>query len=248
MEEHSKILLLEDEVVYDGKDRDAILRGIGEGKKIALLTSYLSEKMEAKIAFVVSSVLRKYNKGYLQSSLYSMLKELAINATKANAKKIFFHENGIESDNSSRFVECIRKFKENLNEEWIRVYGEKAKAMMFFVCIVIEHDANGLIIKVKNTSEISQSDENRLREKLRKGLDYKNMSEYYIENMDQTEGEGIGLVLNLFLMRGENLDPGLFRIGNVNGCTVARMEIPFTNDFVSIREKYLARVESMKTE
>ena len=243
MEENSKILLLENEVIYNGKDKDAILRGIGDGKKIVLLTSYLSDKMEAKIAFVISSVLRKYDKMHLHSSIYSMMKELAVNATKANAKKVFFNENGVENESSPKFAECVKKFKENLSEEWIQLYGQKAKLSMLFVCIMIEHDENGLVIKVKNTSEISETDETRLREKLRHGLKYQDLSDYYLNNMDQTEGEGIGLVLNLFVMKGENFNPGLFRIGNVNGYAVARVEIPFTESFVSVREKYISDKE-----
>ncbi len=235
MEESNQLVLLEDEIQYDGKDRDAIIRGIDLGKKVVLITSFLSATMEKKLAFVIFKILCKYKKSDLHASLYSMIKELAINATKANAKKIFFDEHQITDENHPEYNLVSKKFKDSLTEDWIVTYGKKAKENMLLVCIVLEHSPSGLVLKVKNTSSINKKDENRMRDKLRKGLQYEDLTDYYVQNQDQTEGEGIGLVLNLFLLRAENIDPSLFRIGNVNGNAVARIEIPFTNDFKSVR-------------
>lgn len=60
-----------------------------------------------------------------------------------------------------------------------------------------------------------------------------------MDNSDSTEGEGLGLVLSLILLKAENLDPSLFRIGTKNGLTFARIEIPFSNKFVSKRNNIL---------
>jgi len=237
MELPAKIFLLEDESGIHLKERDALLTAISEGAKIVILVSHLSEKMEDELAFIISSVLGKYEKESLFTSFYSILKELVVNATKANAKKIFFQENGIEDEKSPGYAEFSRDFRENLTDEWMRLYAEKAKEAMLLVCIILEHDLSGLVLKVKNSIEISDHDEMRLREKLKTGLSFKNLKEFYVYNADQTEGEGIGLVMNLFLLKGENYDPNLFRIGNANGSAIARVEIPFSKDFTSNREK-----------
>ncbi|MCE9501756.1 MAG: histidine kinase, partial [Leptospira sp.] len=83
--------------------------------------------------------------------------------------------------------------------------------------------------------EILPIEEERIRSKLREGLKHEDILSYYSANADSTEGEGIGLVLSLLLLKAENLDPSLFRIGTKDGVTFSRIEIPFTDGFVSKR-------------
>lgn len=66
-------------------------------------------------------------------------------------------------------------------------------------------------------------------------LTYQDLVSFYMANADQTEGEGMGLVMNLLLLKGENINPGLFRVGMRDGKTMARIEIPFTDNFKSVR-------------
>ena len=68
-------------------------------------------------------------------------------------------------------------------------------------------------------------------------MSYDDLLSFYMANGDQTEGEGMGLVMNLLLLKGEEIDPALFRIGNIDGKTMGRIEIPFTENFQSVRGK-----------
>ena len=79
------------------------------------------------------------------------------------------------------------------------------------------------------------ADERRIRKKLLEGRKYNDIVDYYKKHSDQSEGEGLGLVLNLLLLKSEKIDPGLFRIGVVEGKTLSRIEFPFTNEFLSVR-------------
>ena len=90
-----------------------------------------------------------------------------------------------------------------------------------------------------NNTELLPAEETRIREKLALGEKYDDLMSYYMDNSDSTEGEGLGLVLSLILLKAENLDPSLFRIGTKNGLTFARIEIPFNTQFVSKRNHLL---------
>ena len=52
-----------------------------------------------------------------------------------------------------------------------------------------------------------------------------------MDNADNTEGAGLGLALIIIMMKGEGIDPNLFRIAITDEYTSARLEIPFTNEF-----------------
>lgn len=90
-------------------------------------------------------------------------------------------------------------------------------------------------IWVFNDTDLIPTDEKRIREKLAEGMTYEDLLSFYMANGDQAEGEGLGLVMNLLLLKGENINPALFRLGYIDGKTMARIEIPFSEDFVSTR-------------
>jgi hypothetical protein len=80
-------------------------------------------------------------------------------------------------------------------------------------------------------------EETRMREKMKKAMEYNDIAEFYMDNMDNTEGAGLGIALIMILMKNENLDPNLFRIVTKPTETIARIEIPFNSDYVSFRNK-----------
>jgi hypothetical protein len=48
----------------------------------------------------------------------------------------------------------------------------------------------------------------------------------------------MGIALVIILLKAENIDPGYFRVyRDEEGITTARVEIPFTETFISAREQ-----------
>ncbi|MBI39121.1 MAG: histidine kinase [Leptospiraceae bacterium] len=221
----------------DVKDREKILQAVNEGKRIRFITYSLTDTMERQLDFVIAAILKKHEHPSLQSTLYSCLKELVVNATKANAKRVFFEELKLDINDPGEYRTGMEKLKGNISEKWIREYGDKAKARGLETSITFDHTDDGLRILVLNDTDLIGADENRIREKLAEGMSYDDLLSFYMANGDQTEGEGMGLVMNLLLMKGEEIDPALFRIGNVEGKTMGRIEIPFSERFESVRGK-----------
>jgi hypothetical protein len=218
---------------YSNEIKDAI----ANGKKITLITYHLSEKMEKQIDSVVSLLLSHYNKAELQPTLYSLIKEMVVNGTKANAKHIFLQELNINSDVEQDYHNGMIQMKEKLSEDFIIEYGQKAKTAGLDVKITFFHNNDGIRVEVTNNLTIIPADEKRLRLKLKEGMGYDDLASFYMANVDNTEGEGIGLVMNLLLLKAENIDPALFRVATNDGFTTARVEIPLSENFVSVRGK-----------
>lgn len=218
---------------YSNEIKDAIAKG----KKITLITYHLSEKMEKQMDSVVSLLLSHYNKAELQPTLYSLIKEMVVNGTKANAKHIFLQELNINSDVEQDYHNGMIQMKEKLSEDFIIEYGQKAKTAGLDVKITFFHNDDGIRVEVTNNLTIIPADEKRLRLKLKEGMGYDDLVSFYMANADNTEGEGIGLVMNLLLLKAENIDPALFRVATNDGFTTARVEIPLSENFVSVRGK-----------
>ncbi|MCB1166258.1 MAG: histidine kinase [Leptospiraceae bacterium] len=224
-----------EDLAVDVKDRERILDAVNAGKRVKFVTYSLTDTMERQLDFVVAAILKKYNHSKLQSTLYSCLKELVVNATKANAKRVYFEELGLDIANPDQYRQGMESLKSNLSESWIKKYGELARRAGLESSISFDHNPHGLRIIVLNDTDLLGADESRIREKLSEGMSYEDLLSFYMANGDQTEGEGMGLVMNLLLLKGEEIDPALFRIGNLDGKTMGRIEIPFSEKFQSVR-------------
>ena len=219
----------------DVQDRESLIEGIMAGRRVVFVAYTLSTIVERQLDFVIAVLLKKYGRPDLQTTIYSCLKEIVINATKANAKHVFFEEHNLRINVPDEYRKGMAMVKEQLSESWIEKYGALAKQKQLRVSIEFDHEPDGLCICVFNDTELIPADEQRIRKKLAEGMNYEDLLSFYMQMGDQAEGEGLGLVMNLLLLKGENINPALFRVGFRDGKTMARIEIPFSENFVSVR-------------
>ena len=231
--------IYEDDKFDEAKERICINEQVTYKKGLVIIVYSFSPEIEETIKYGLSTILETYGKSTLVNTVYNVLFESVLNGLKANAKKLFFLENSLNIDNPEDYAKGILLFKKDINKSNLRQSGERNRARNIFVRVKFAYDDNGLEIEVLNNTELLPAEETRIREKLALGEKYDDLMSYYMDNSDSTEGEGLGLVLSLILLKAENLDPSLFRIGTKNGLTFARIEIPFNTQFISKRNHLL---------
>lgn len=210
---------------------------VNQSGELALQSSKINEKVEKYILHTLSLILEKFDKkGYLDM-VYTIVKELTINGIKANQKRIFFEDSGLDIYNEADYEEGMVQFKKEFSESMNETYGQRAREKGIYVKIFLTYDQNGLCVEVENNTPIAPVEELRLREKMKKSMGYNDIAEFYMDNMDNTEGAGLGIALIIILLKGENIDPNLFRIFTHDSRTIARVEIPFNETYVSRREQ-----------
>jgi len=213
---------------------------IDDGKVIRVISYAMSSDVENTLDKIISRILKKYRRPDLKSLVYTCTKELAINGTKANLKRIFFIENGLDISREEDYKKGMELYKNVMREEITLQYGLKAKQQGLFVKISFLYNHNFLRIEVTNNTGITKQEEKRLREKLKKTMKYDDLMQYYLDNTDDAdEGAGMGIALIIIMLKGEKIDPNLFRMCINERVTTARIEIPMTEDFISNREKVL---------
>lgn len=210
---------------------------INSGHIIKLISYSMSDDVEKKLDSIIDSILIKYGKEDLKSMIYTCVKELAINGTKANLKRLFFEEKGLNILEEKDYEKGVQLYKSVMDEKNAMQYGLVAKDHGLFVRISFYHDEDGLRIEVMNNTLMTMQEERRLREKLAKTMTYNDLIEFYMENADNTEGAGMGMALIITLIKSSGIDPNLFRIITSGAETIARIEIPFKENYVSFRSK-----------
>lgn len=231
--------IYEDNRFDDAKEKINIAEQVKINKGLVIIVYSFSPEIEEIIKFGLSTILEKYDKLPLVNTVYNVLFESILNGLKANAKKLFFLEHSLNIDDPDDYTKGILLFKKDINKSNLRQSGERNRERNIYVRVKFAYDDNGLEIEVLNNTELLPAEETRIREKLALGEKYDDLMSYYMDNSDSTEGEGLGLVLSLILLKAENLDPSLFRIGTKNGLTFARIEIPFNTKFISKRNHLL---------
>lgn len=215
---------------------DHIKLHIENGKILSLKTHRISKSAEEHIQKAVELILDKLTYPTLVPTLYTIIKELAINACKANQKRVFFEERGYSMVEPQEYAKGVREYRELFSEEMSHEFGAKAKKKGYYCLISFRYDEDGITIEVVNNTPIAKEEEKAVRERLEKGMLYDDIAQFYIDNADTTEGAGLGLALILIMLKGEGIDPNYFRIIMGDDSTVARLEIPLSKRFVSVRE------------
>lgn len=197
----------------------------------------MTEMVETHIRFAVESILAKTNNSNLIHVIYTILKELVINGCKANQKRIFFDERGLDISNLDHYAQGNEEYKKLFSEKMALEYGLKAKARGYFCTIDFIFDENGFTMEVVNNTPIAVQEEHIMRQKLKRAMGYSDIAEFYMDQASaDAEGAGLGLALIIILLKGENIDPKYFRIIIEHDRTIARIEIPFSERFVSKRD------------
>jgi hypothetical protein len=203
----------------------------GSGKtSISFYT--LDNRVEESVRQEIGRCFDGKSREDLQDVIYTCVKELMVNASKSNIKKTFFIEAKISEEDRELYEIAKTRVKRLMREEYFAYIRIKLMKHDSDVKVDIEDRGNGIVISVTNPSPLWADEEAKIRSTLRSAMS-EDASElaFYYEDDDAAEGASLGLVLIVQLLRQLNVDPSLFRIGVIEGNTVARMEIPLDNGY-----------------
>lgn len=217
-------------------------------KKYDDINAYaFTEALKNKVLNKIKSILDKFNRMDLLDVIYTCVKELIINATKANIKRIVFADNNLNIDDIKDWEKGAAIFRDKLRESCIKEFGNKTKSLNYKVKIRYIYNQNGMRIEVINNTPIPVIDEERMRKKLKSAMKYQSIASFYMDNADNIEGSGMGLALIIILLKNQGIDPQFLRIGTNKEETIARLEIPFTDQYIPFREiKFREKLEREK--
>ncbi len=158
---------------------------------------------------ILGMLLTRQNLQNYTHELYACLKELAINASKANYK-ILFEKYIARPQNVSQdrdYFHFLRLFQGEIEEHGNKRLIELARQEDRFINITFQSSLDSIAIWVTNSQNISLIEKQALLKKLKKS-DYQNKDSFG-EEPDYAEGAGFGLNLILSILRNyaADIDP-----------------------------------------
>ena len=191
-----------------------------------IMTTYtLPRKVEHYIERVVAIFLDNVKQSRLKDNVIYCIQELVVNAKKANTKRVYFIDRGLDLNDHDDYSQGMASFKDDtLNN--INYYLELQRQQGLYIKLILHLKNNRITIEVRNNSTITLGEFHRIKQRLTKAKEYDDMEEALIHMLDDSEGAGLGLVMLVIMLKKLGMGSDAFDILKTERETIARIVIP----------------------
>ncbi len=184
-----------------------------------------------EIAYIEEALLiclREIEKEYLHKYISYNLKEIVINAKKANIKRVFFRMNGLDINNNAQYNKGMKGFKEKIMPHLEDYTNTLVKENLWIVVrykVVRDH----LFLEVLNNTPILKDELFNARNKIKQAMIFNSLDEAFSVVDDNLEGAGLGMIILILSLKKMGLSEKNFYIGLTdNNETYVRLKIPLS--------------------
>ncbi|MDH5656137.1 MAG: hypothetical protein OEZ34_09530 [Spirochaetia bacterium] len=223
---------------------------IGSGNSLVLDSSRICSEGFLSLEKLITDLLFTLKRPELCTSIFTAVRELIQNATKASLKRIIFEEIQIDPASKMDYTSGLQTFKKIIHSEDVMQYRSRISQNRFRYSVQFDYLNGALIVQVKSVFLLFLQEEFNIREKFRYIQSAKNLMEFYKEHSDLSEGSGMGIALIHILLQNSGVNPRNFVIYNdfQKQCTISRFIVPMEHGYVSPREEFLVLLDSCNLE
>ena len=208
------------------ENKKQIYDKIVKGEPVKLSFKYVTDDLLMFINSILTRELAKHDLQYLIYSVVTILRELIVNALKANTKRIFFDINKLDINNPAEYASGIVRFKEEIVGDFDSMQDiiQKNEHSINFN---ISEENEGLLFTIKNSVAITPEELVRINMRIALAVEKSSFNEIYDTIEDETEGAGLGLALIVMFLKSMGVDPLSFTIKSDGKITVASVHLPY---------------------
>jgi hypothetical protein len=196
-----------------------------ERKVPLVMTTYtLPRKVEKYIEKVVTIFLSRIRQENLKDHVAYCVQELIVNAKKANTKRIYFIEKGLDLSDPEDYRTGMETFKEDTLKN-ITYYLELQKKQGLYIKLIIQITNDGVAFEVRNNVAITDAELIRIYERLIWARKFSSVEDA-LSHIDYSEGAGLGIIFLVMTMKKLGIGEECFEILKDNRETVAKLFIP----------------------
>ena len=122
-------------------DTAKIQKAVQMGVPLSITTYTLPHQMEMYMAEVLTAFLKELNQENMTEYLVYCLGELTTNAKKANTKRVYFKEKGLEISDPRDYATGMETFKVDTLEN-IKYYLQLQKKAGYYIKLILQTRSN----------------------------------------------------------------------------------------------------------
>lgn len=209
--------------------RNKILHASEVGKPLTIRTFSFLPKTQQYIDSLLKIFLDDLGIPYVLDQVSYCVKELAVNAKKANMKRVYFQEKGLKIENPDHYRHGMVNFKsDTLNNQ--NYYINLLKNQDLYIKIELLRWNDCCSVAVRNNVEILPPELERVQDKIDKARRYNSLEDAFAEVLDETEGAGLGILVLILMLKNLGFEGDFFQIYTLGGETIARIILPLSTD------------------
>jgi putative nucleotidyltransferase with HDIG domain len=212
-------------------DEEKIKKAIQSGLPLTITTYTLPKEIEVYIEQVVDAFLRQTDQIKLKDYVIYCIQELVVNAKKANTKRVYFAERGLDINDPTDYKEGMEKFKEETLGQ-IGHYLQLQKEKGYYIKVVLQLKRNIINIEIRNNVTATKMEQLRIQDKLARSRQFSSLEDALAQVLDDSEGAGLGLVILVLMLKKIGLDDDAFTIKTTDKNTIASISIPLDQTMV----------------
>ncbi|MEL3908733.1 MAG: HDOD domain-containing protein [Treponemataceae bacterium] len=210
------------------------------GIPISVTTYNYSKEVQTKLGELIAYFLNKIDQVHLKDYAIYCLSELAVNAKKANTKRVFFDEQGLDIFDKDQYETGMQSFKKETIEN-IDYYLERQKDEGLYIKVTVQIAGDSFEIEVRNNAIMTQEEMERIKQKITLSSNMEDISEA-VTMIDETEGAGLGLMIMMLMLKQINAGPDAYSIEVVKDETISKIRLPFSADYTNTVDKISSRI------
>jgi len=208
-------------IVDETKIKKAVLSGL----PLTVTTFTMPREVEIYIGEILTFFLKYAGKEDLRDYIVYGVMELASNAKKANTKRVYFSERGLNISNYDDYLEGMENFKENTLSNishFLKMQEEKG----LYIKLILQLRENVIQIEIHNNATAVRAELSRINDKMAHSRRFSSLDEAFSKALDDSEGAGLGLIILILMLKKIGLNEDCFDIRNSENETIARLQIP----------------------
>ncbi|MCL2265660.1 MAG: HDOD domain-containing protein [Treponema sp.] len=206
-------------------DEDKIKKAIQSGLPLTITTYTFPKDIEIYIEQVIDVFLKQVNQSKLKDYIVYCVQELVVNAKKANTKRVYFDERGLDLNSERDYKEGMERFKE-ITIGNISHYMQLQKEKGLYIKVILQIKRNTINLEIRNNVKINRTELLRIHDKMARSRQYENLEDALTHVLDDSEGAGLGLVILILMLKKIGFDDEAFTIISTEKQTIARISIP----------------------
>ena len=206
-------------------DEEKIKKAVQSGIPLTITTFTLPHEIEVYVEQVLTIFLKQVDQEKLKDYVVYCVQELAVNAKKANTKRVYFIERGLDLSNPEDYKLGMTTFKDDTLGN-IGHYLQLQKDKGLYIKLIFQVKKNIIYIEIRNNIAITKTELVRIHDKLARSRQYNNLEDALSQVLDDSEGAGLGLVILVLMLKKMGLDEDCFDIMGTETETIARIIIP----------------------
>ncbi len=206
-------------------DKQKIRNSVGLQLPIEITSYTLPRNTEVYIRHIMDMFLEECHQDHLKEYLNFVLSELLTNAKKANTKRVYFEEKGLDINNPDDYKKGMENFKMDTLTN-INHYLELQRKAGLYIKLTLRILADKIYIEIKNNATLTVFEKERIQQKLDSVQQYREMDEVFTNVLDQSEGAGLGIIIIILMLQKVGLSKENYQVVSEGDETVTRIILP----------------------